>query len=397
MKKSLAYAFAALLFTGAIYTASAVDFGGMITNDSKFTNVAGYGNGFGKLALNQKNAASLWLRTPFNQKGTTYFTAEGLFQWERKYFNLSGLDDLQDKNLFAADVDLFKFATQVDTESGKFNVTAGRFFVSDLSGLVFSQTADGLLLSYEVSRLRVSAYGGYTGLLNARVVSILDPSFVEDTDKIYQLAAKYAVGALSLSFAAANQTISAQFLGAFRLENETYNRMYGELSLGGPLFSTVYYNLNGTLGFASYDGGDMNMGLLGKAGLTYYAPVKSLAIGVNGVYASGEQGSFKPFAGFTSQTATNALSGWTEYTGIIRTGLAMSLKPVSNLLLGATGDVIFNAAESIEYEGFQYGLNANWQIVSDVSLGATMYQYYDKEDSDSRNKSCIQLKAAISF
>lgn len=75
----------------------------------------------------------------------------------------------------------------------------------------------------------------------------------------------------------------------------------------------------------------------------------------------------------------------------------MSLKPVSNLLLGATGDVIFNAAESIEYEGFQYGLNANWQIVSDVSLGATMYQYYDKEDSDSRNKSCIQLKAAISF
>ena len=59
MKKSLAYAFAALLFTGAIYTASAVDFGGMITNDSKFTNVAGYGNGFGKLALNQKNAASL--------------------------------------------------------------------------------------------------------------------------------------------------------------------------------------------------------------------------------------------------------------------------------------------------------------------------------------------------
>ena len=177
--------------------------------------------------------------------------------------------------------------------------------------------------------------------------------------------------------------------------------MYAELSLGGPLFSTVYYNVNGTLGLSSYDGGDMDMGLLAKANVVYYAAVKNITIGINGVYASGEQGGLKPFLGFTSQTATNALSTRkndleTQYTGLIKAGLAASVKPVKNLLLGATGDVILNAAKDIEYEGFQYGLNLNWQVVSDVSLGAVWYQYFDDETSD-RNKNCVQLKAAISF
>ncbi|MBQ7159968.1 MAG: hypothetical protein IJS09_11195 [Treponema sp.] len=408
MKKSFKFTLLSLLLAGSMATASAIDFGGMFTNDSRFS-----GNSFGKLILEQKDTISAWLRIPFNKQGTSYFITEGMYQAFWKNIEING-DATGEKNKYTGivDLNLFKFYGLWKTSSGQISLSAGRFFSADLSGLVFSQTADSALLSFDFSKFTFSVYGAYTGLLNARTVSMINNIFTvsngessstneffkEDDSKHYQRAEDYVIAAMTVSFPSLfeTQTLAAQFLGAYKAKDDSYNRMYAEFSAGGPLVSTLYYNANTTFSFVNFNSGDWEIGNFSKLFLTYYASFKNMAFSVGGIYASGENGGLKSFTGFTSQTATNALKGRTEYTSLIKASAAFSIKPVTNLLLGLNSDIIFNAAESPKYEGFQYGANANWQVVSDVGLGLSMYQYFDKNDDD-RNKSCVQLRAAISF
>ena len=388
-------AMAAALLAGATTLASAADFGALVTNDSTFT-----GNKASELELDQKNTASAWLRIPFNNAGTTYFTVEGLYQFERTPINISKDDDVGDaENQPLFDVDLAKFAASAGAGAGTFSLALGRFSTSDLTGIIYNQNADGALLSFESPVFALSLYGAYTGLLNARAVSMLDDITEEDTEKLYQLATKYAIGSatLSLPHFAAGQTLSAQFLGTFRLEDEDFNRMYATLALNGPLSTRLFYTLSSTLGISSYADEDKEYSNLSKASLTLYTGVKGITFTANGVYASGEQGPFKSFTGFTSQTAVKALSDRTEYTGLIKGGLGMSIKPFASVLLSGGCEAILTALDtSIEYEGFQYQAALGWQVVSDVSLSASIYQYYDKENSE-RDKTGINLYAAISF
>lgn len=393
MEKVSKYAILSCIIATCMATASAIDFGGMLANDSKFT-----GNAFSELILDQRDDLSAWLHIPLNEKGTTYFATEGLFQFERKDIDLFNTFDGRDSyNASALDISLFKFVTTVERDTYKLTLSAGRFFTTDITGIIFSQNADGVLLSYETALLHLSAYGAYTGLLNLRTVSMIGETEAEDYDKLYQLAAKYAIGSLSLTFPTlfANQTIGAQFLGTFHLEDETNTNLYVELGITGPLFATVYYAVNTTLGLSKQGSNDMEVANLTKGSVQYYAPFANAVLSLNGVFASGN-GNDHNFTGFTSQTAVNALSGRTEYTNLLKTGLSASLKPVQNVLVGATADVICNTADSFAYEGFQYGLSADYQVVSDASVGVSMYQYFDKDD-DNRNKSCVQLKAAIAF
>ena len=384
---------AALL--GAAATAGAADFGALVTNDSTFT-----GNKVSELTLDQMNAASAWLRIPFNNAGSAYFTAEGLYQVERTPIAITAdKDDVGDaENESAIDVDLVKLAASFGAGSGTVTLAGGRFSTADVSGVIYNQNADGAFVGYESPTLTASLYGAYTGLLNTRTVTMLDDVTEEDTEKLYQLSTKYAVATATVSLPnlVANQTITAQFLGTFRLEDDSYNRLYAALALNGPLARQLFYTASSTLGIRMYDG-DTELSNLSKASLTLYTGVKGLTFAANGVYASGEQGPFKAFEGFTSQTAVKAYSGRTEYTGVVKGGLSASVKPVENVLAVFSGDAIFDAQDSsASYEGFQWQANLNWQVVSDVSLCATMYQYYDNDDSD-RNKTGMNLYAAISF
>lgn len=386
---------ASLAFSVAA-AAYAADYGALVTNDTSFS-----GQKVSELVLDQTNAISAWLRVPFNNAGTAYFTMEGLYQFERNYINVSDVDNLPDEQTESiADIDLVKFAAARDVASGSLSFAAGRFATADMSGFVYNQNADGLFLSYESPVIAVSAYGAYTGLLNKRAVTMLSErgSAVEDTEKLYELADKYAVAAATLSFPniVANQTVTAQFLAAIRLQDEAFNRMYGELSFNGPLVRNTFYSLTSVLGIRNYDG-DTDISNLTKANLSLHTGKKALTFGLNGVYASGEQGPFTAFEGFTSQTAVRSSAGRAEYTGLVKGGASVSLKPVNTFLAVLSGEAVFDAqSSSAAYEGFQWQANVNWQIVSDVSVSATFGQYFDN-DIAPRDKTICDLYAAISF
>ncbi|MCR5044949.1 MAG: hypothetical protein K6A42_00040 [Treponema sp.] len=372
----------------AIFAASAFsfDFGGSIRNNTKFK-----GSKFSNIKLDQVDDINLWARFPISKDGKTYFIAEGLYEFE-----------LADTTVFnRLDLDLFKFAGAFKVGKRALNVSAGRFIYSDLTGLVYSQNGDGLYVNYDGGNFAVSAYAAYTGLLNAALVKMLDhpsDSFVYDTKAVYELAQKYIVGAatFSLPALAGSHSLSAQFLGAFKLDGKSYNRLYGTACITGPIVKTLYYTLSTTMGFQSFDGGSFDISNMSSAKVSYFLPFKDMTINCGGLYASGSHGPFEPFRAFTKIDAYNSLTE-PQHSGIIKGSFSATIKPIQTLLAYAGCDVIINAAtSSLEYKGIQYNVGADWQIFSDLKTGVAFLQYIDNDNSD-YNKIQIALNVTLTF
>lgn len=397
MKVTLKNVFAVISALAIAQSVFALETGGLLTNDSKFLNAEKDGS----LKLDQKNGINLWFRNPVSQDGSSYIAGEGSFLFEKDM----RIEDSEKQLKLYADLNLLKLVAKKELESGNLVFSAGRFYNSDLSGLVYTQNGDGVKLEASLSGVEFSVFGAYTGLLNAKNITILgnDTDLTDKEKTVYVMANKFAVGALTLSlpYFAANQTLSIEGFGALSLESTKFNRFYGTVALNGPLFTPVFYNISSTLGFAKYDEEDMVKGNLTKGAISVYPDFKSMSFSLNGLYASGKQGSFEAFQGFTSNTAVNSLKE-DEYSGIALAGISASIKPVENFLFFAGADVVFDTLageeqKSIERSGLQYSAGFNWQVVSDVSLGANLSQFIGKDDYADYNRTQFRITAAIAF
>ena len=363
--------------------AFASDFGGKFTNISKFADQTPDDG----LKLDQKDAVSLWFSTPFGSSDANSFLIMGTYQFERNFG--------AEKTIQYVDIDTARVIYNVSD----LTLTAGRFFWADMTGRIYAQNGDGASVTYAQPSFNVTAYGFYTGLLNSQTTTILDPEFSSDPDKVYDMCPKYFAGGLKASLPGlmGEQTVSAEGIFTTKLSGTSNTRAYAEAQLSGPLTNNIYYDVTGAFGFSKYDEGDFEMSNLSVANLNFYPPLNAeTSIGLSAVYASGEQGPFKQFVGFTSSTAVESIDE-PEYTSLAKAGINASVKPVSNLLLLAGADAVFDAMDdSIEYKGFQYNAKINWQIVSDVLASAGITQYFDSDDSDI-NKTSVTIKAVISF
>jgi hypothetical protein len=397
MKVTLKSVFAVISALAIAQSVFALETGGLLTNDSKFLNAEKDGS----LKLDQKNGINLWFRNPVSQDGSSYIAGEGSFLFEKDM----RIEDSEKQLKLYADLNLLKLVAKKELESGNLVFSAGRFYNSDLSGLVYTQNGDGVKLEASLSGVEFSVFGAYTGLLNAKNITILgnDTDLTDKEKTVYVMANKFAVGALTLSlpYFAANQTLSIEGFGALSLESTKFNRFYGTVALNGPLFTPVFYNISSTMGFAKYDEEDMVKGNLTKGAISVYPDFKSMSFSLNGLYASGKQGSFEAFQGFTSNTAVNSLKE-DEYSGIALAGISASIKPVENFLFFVGADIVFDTLageeqKSIERSGLQYSAGFNWQVVSDVSLGANLSQFIGKDDYADYNRTQFRITAAIAF
>lgn len=397
MKVTLKNVFAVISALAIAQSVFALETGGLLTNDSKFLNAEKDGS----LKLDQKNGINLWFRNPVSQDGSSYIAGEGSFLFEKDM----RIEDSEKQLKLYADLNLLKLVAKKELESGNLVFSAGRFYNSDLSGLVYTQNGDGVKLEASLSGVEFSVFGAYTGLLNAKNITILgnDTDLTDKEKTVYVMANKFAVGALTLSlpYFAANQTLSIEGFGALSLESTKFNRFYGTVALNGPLFTPVFYNISSTMGFAKYDEEDMVKGNLTKGAISVYPDFKSMSFSLNGLYASGKQGSFEAFQGFTSNTAVNSLKE-DEYSGIALAGISASIKPVENFLFFAGADIVLDTLageeqKSIERSGLQYSAGFNWQVVSDVSLGANLSQFIGKDDYADYNRTQFRITAAIAF
>ena len=378
---------AAFLLLFAAQNIGAVDFGGYINNNSKMT-----GSSFSNLYLDQTDQGGVWIRVPFDNASKHYLAAEAFVQYE--YLSNS------QSSILTADCNLLKYNGLFNLGSiGKLNVQAGRFFMSDATGLVLRQTNDGALLTFKFPYVSANFYGGYTGLLNAQNVTILNSdssTYSFNANLPYALQAPYvtALASVSSPFLFLNQTLSLQLMGFIGAGQGTtgYNRYYATVKINGPLASFVYYTMDTTFStqdnFASFSN-------LSNVSVNFYIPFMSAEIALKGTYASGNNGFLKAFKGFTSITATYAIDE-PEYSGLIKGGLSLAMRPLSSIYLGGGANAVFKCPDAeITYGGMEWFANATYQLFADLQLGLSASQYISADGKS--DKTNLTVKAVMAF
>ena len=351
--------------------------------------------------LKQSEAFSTLAKIPFNKKGTTFLSVEaGLSHNYDKIFG----DNSNSENEIIADLNILKFSSIIECSVGKFFLDAGRLLLSDLSSAVFSQAIDGASVQFSCSWLDVSVFGGYTGLLNLKNISVMDSTgyvYAPDDEKdFYDFCAPYITGGVkaSLPYLLFNQTISLEGMGFWDAEGpadspeDEDNRFYGTLRLDGPLAPILFYGLSGTVSSTDFS----DFGFLGRANVSLFPDFKSSSVSLSASYASGDSGPFVPFIGFTQITACLSADE-PIYSGISKAGLSASIVPVEKLYCAIGGDAVFidNSNSAFDYYGFQVYGNAKYQLFSDVAL--TLYASHFAGDSSDSSRTEIAFNAVISF
>lgn len=377
---------AAALFAASFFAAFSLEYGGSFMN---FTRAKG--KDFPSLKFNQINDLLGWIKVPLSKDGSSYFAAQALYEFE--------YDASVEKVYNRLDLNLAKYVGMWSVAQNPLTLSAGRYVFSDLTGLIMNQNCDGAHVLYQMDRVEVSAYAGYTGLLNAAIVKMRDnpaDPFEYKSKQPYQLAQKnlvFAAGA-SLPYLFSTQTLGAQFLAAFKLDGKSFNRMYATVDMTGPIYRTIYYNASTTIGLQSFDGGAMEVTNLTRAEVKWFAPFMNLTVAGGLVYASGASGGDNAFTGFTKINSCFAMSE-PQYSSLVKVYAGAAIRPLKKLLARAGTALLFNTAHG-RYQGFDYNLGADWKIKSDASVGASFNHYIDGADCGD-DKIQISLNAFLTF
>ncbi|MBO5607660.1 MAG: hypothetical protein J5930_07145 [Treponema sp.] len=374
-----------------VASAFAIDFGGTFNNGTRL-----YTNDFSPMSFSQQDGITAWVRQPFNNSINLYLAAEGtaLFRYsvsDMNKFNSSTF-------VWCLDLSLLKAGFRFDFGENQLRVSAGRFFVSDVTGLIVGQNLDGAQAVFDAGFLQAGVYAGYSGLTNSQFATILNSSsstYKNRSSYLYNFNSPYVVtgGSVRFPYLFANQTLTAEVLFAIGTagpngSNAGDNRIYATAGLNGPIVKDLFYTFSTTLGI---DNGVNNMTDLS---VTYYPPFLSSSATFSAVYASGDNGFMKPFRGFTSMQSTYSYSA-PEYTGLLKMGVSGTIKPLQGLLAGVGFDVVMDCASGFAYSGVQWNANVQYRLFTDVVFGLDVSQYWGA--SEKQNSTSFKLNAAISF
>lgn len=383
MKKSiLSAAFAVLLLAPLC----AFDWGGKLNSTTKYQ-----GNKFDSLFWYESADAHLWFTSPIGSK--LYFGTDASYEFR--------YDQKGDTAKHIVDINLFKLGgTFHPNQKDTFEFGAGRFSVNDATGIIFNQTSDGIYAKYSWPVCAVGLYGGTTRLLNSHDVVILR-RFSDTTVKlehasfVYVLGPSYIPLGISVYFPSMffNQDVTLEQWGFIDYSGDSYNRFYTTLMFSGPVLNNLFYAASTTFAMVN----TASFSNLSKLTLSFY-PVEKASIGFSGVYASGGHGAISPFRGFTSQTAVLAseTAGFsTEYESKLKAEISGTYTFLSRVYVGASAAVVFACPDAFSYNGFQWRLDAIWNIFHDLQLSSAIYQYIGKNGGN--DKLSISVSGAFVF
>jgi len=356
---------------------SAIEWGGLFDNTTTYASDS---------KLTQSDSLYLWSSIPLTKDGSFYIKGEGMY----KFSYNSAANAIS----HIADLDLLKVAGTISTGKATLDISAGRFQISDLTGVIFSQNSDGVYLNYAAPKIGFSVYAGYTGLLNSNVVSILDSTGSKFTpaNKVYALNANYIPVSAGISFPYLflNQTLSAQANAFVDVSSNKYNRIYGTLSLSGPITSNLFYTLLTDIGT------DLS-GIMNYTKLNFNIFAGPALITVGTEYASGSHAGMKAFNGFSTYTAYSSGKGDSEMSGVIIPSVSANVPFGRTMLLVSTVKGVFTCPEAtVNATGIQGDLSFIYNVLSDISLTASLSGFKGFTDTG-YDKFSATLKAAISF
>lgn len=370
-----------LLATAFVFSSAfAISWGGMVDNNTKLS----ANNDLSAIVLNQSNGLYLNVTSNLNDDATLRFAGEGLYKYE---FNCDfEAKDSKFKNI--ADVDLLKLSGDWNISNGHLGLALGRFKYSDFSGAVFSQISDGLYVSYDTLKIKASLYGGFTGLLNRLNVNMIENEY-EDGEQFYALCPSYVPVLADFSYKALFETHTIGLQAAVYIPTSDKNTLkaYGTLIANGYLGTIASYDARVTLGSEKFDG------LMMDAMLDANFYVRSdVRLTVGGEYASGEQGSIKPFQTLSSRS----FGGAPFYNGVIVPKLG-AMYASGKIFASVTERVIISMPEDeAKLDGFDTNVNVIYNVFSDVQFSLDAGAYICKESKDFSNYYAT-AKAVLAF
>lgn len=368
------------------------EWGGLFTENAKGT--IGDLSYFDTISIRQSNSVALWATVPFDKTSKWYMAVQGSYKYNLDYAIIGK------KWTNIVDIDLLKLSGALSVGDNTINLSAGRFFIADSTSKIFAQNCDGVMLNYNTLFTRVTAYAGYTGLLNGYNIYMLDNNGVIDEKnnvllKVYRQSASYVPVIASVTFPSLflNQSVGAQFMAIFDMNSSSdskANRYYGSVTMEGPISGPVFYAFNTT--FSSKDFKNVS----NYSSLKFSIYKKPFAVKVGAEYASGKQLFLDPFVGFTSQPAVNSYAS-PEYSGLLLPGVdfIVSLKQLSVYFNGK--GVFACPDEEFSFEGVDGSIKCYFNIFSDLRLDLGASVYYDFKDSGTNNLYSANLGLTLSF
>ncbi len=351
LKKIIA-ACSALFLTVFVF---AVDGGGSLSAGFEFDNTELSGLSVSNFKLSTK--ATGWVKVPVNKSSGFSLEANWAFA-DYIYPDFSDYSYVSN----TIDIALAKYSTLFPLADGTLTLNAGRFSFSDATGKIFSQVNDGVFALYRKGFLELSAYGGYSGLLNAKNVTIFADNAAYDNSDVYALAPGYITGLLNFSLPnfKAGQTFGVQVLGfgCVKDSESASNRFYGSVFANGPIIKRLFYTFS--FAYGSYSSKtESTGGILTDASLAYYPDFLSSSVSFNICYSSD---GFRPFT-FVGASIDSV----SDYSDLMKIGISGTIKPVSQLLCSAGLDFFVS-------DCMQWQLVSKYQLFSDVSFSAKLGQ-----------------------
>lgn len=362
--------------------AASLEWGGILKDDTQVLLP-----NFKDFSFSQSNSLYMWLTSPLGKSGM-YFSSEGMYKYTLT------VSDGSNNFVNVVDVDLFKISGDYELDKGTFSFAAGRYMFADSTSAIFAQNIDGVSVKYSGKKFAISAFGGYTGLLNSLVVSMLnkDGNVFDSPNTFYNLANAFVPAGATFEFPSlfANQALSIQALAVMDFGEEKYNRFYGTLLFSGPLANNFQYYLASSFGtndFASI----MNYSTL----LFYLYPTDIMTVSFGAEYASGKNGFLSPFLGVTSRSVVNSLTA-PQTTGSIIPNLSCSFV-IDRIYIGISSKFLMAIPESkIQAKGVEADLSFIYAPFNDLQIGFDVNSYIDISKSNENNLTAT-LRAALSF
>ena len=383
MKRSLISILFAMLLLPSSF---GYEWGLSLVNSTEFK-----GQEFDSLKLNQNDSLSLWTKIPFNKSNSSYLVGDVSyhFKYEDAGNNPVGFQNIVNLNMF-------KFVSELSFNNvNKMFIMAGRFPIVDSSRKVFAQSSDGLYLKYAGVFTNISLYGGYTGLLNSKEVTVLTPSetkYKEASNDFYTLAPKYVPVSVMFNFPSlfANQQLNIQGWGFLDLNGDNFNRYYANIELDGYLAKGLHYSLSSVFGTVNFE----NLMNCSELTIKYFVS-EPFALQCSALYASGKNEIFDAFTGVTSNSVILAYEN-TECSNLFKAELGAVVSVLQKCLISAKGAYVADfTEESMDYRGIQWESNIIWNIFDDVQLSASMGQFYGQDSKDNQTRMSVNLNLAF--
>ncbi|MDC7125179.1 MAG: hypothetical protein PQJ46_06420 [Spirochaetales bacterium] len=395
-----------LLIISVILPVAAGDFG--ITIDASPTIEYDTGSTFDISALTYTAKAALWGNTAIGENLIAEF--QGGYTIEDDRIFLLELDQLQLGGSFV----------MAGGSGGFMAFKAGRLSFSEFSGKVFAHTGDGLSIEWGLPLMTISAFGTYTGLLQAPSSTIImnntdldasNNSTDTDSERVFwgPLASPRVIEGVTITFPEiiAQQTIiiSGVFQQDLRQDEDlvsgdyTLDTIYAGFGLVGPIpiIQSLFYSL---YSYGSTGWYDTNVILAGIAGgsINYFIPTfLASRIVIEGLISSGDSDQSDFYEGNTSGFSTAFVPITTAPAGVIFTAQqtnlfyfsgTYSMKPfansknlmLNNILIALKGTGFFrtttgaistggvSSSSSSRYLGTEINLNIISRLLSDVGL-----------------------------